>query len=221
MHLYTLMSDYAQETALPPEFELPCPELGKSLALLQSCLIEAGLEYAEETGERRLVSLATDIKPCHISRFVVGFLPFNSITTKEETNSVLFDIFLFFRWLKKRGVPHGLDEIDYQSLVNNLTKSQERCLKLSHFLDEETLKTLDDPPQIIDTLSDMFSVIKIDNKYIYLKGHNNEDPVRLNLPTEILDLVHLYDNLDLVIGDTSEKWVILEAGQVYPKAEQL
>jgi hypothetical protein len=60
-------------------------------------------------------------------------------------------------------------------------------------------------------------VIKIDGDTIYLQGGQQEDPIRVRLPNEIMNLVRLNDNLDLVLGDTSERWVVLEAGQVYPE----
>jgi hypothetical protein len=62
-------------------------------------------------------------------------------------------------------------------------------------------------------------VIKIDGNYIYLQGGQQEDPIRVRLPAEVMNLVRLNDNLDLVLGDTSERWVVLEAGQVFPESQ--
>ena len=76
---------------------------------------------------------------------------------------------------------------------------------------------LEEPPRIIETINDVFLVIKIDGDYIYLQGRQQEDPIRVRLPNEIMNLVRLNDNLDLVLGDTSERWVVLEAGQVFPE----
>ena len=63
----------------------------------------------------------------------------------------------------------------------------------------------------------MFRVTQIDGDIMYLQGDHQEDPVRVRLPGEIMNLVRLNDHLDLVLGDTSERWVVLEAGQVYPE----
>jgi hypothetical protein len=98
-----------------------------------------------------------------------------------------------------------------------LTGAQDRCLQLSHFLDDETGRVLEEPPRIVETINDVFMVIKIDGDYIYLQGLQQEDPIRVRLPAEIMNLVRLNDNLDLVLGDTSERWVVLEAGQVFPE----
>jgi len=217
MSLYELMNNYSQSRGQSPASELPAGELGKSLALFHNCLIESGMEYSGETSNRIVTAEPGSLRPMHLSRFVVGFLPFNSVSTKAETNEILFDLYSFLRWLEKKDIQHGLLEIDFQKTIQALTGAQDRCLQLSHFLDDETGRVLEEPPRIIETVNDIFMVTKIDGDYIYLKGHHQDDPIRVRLPAEIMNLVRLNDNLDLVLGDTSERWVVLEAGQVFPE----
>ena len=219
MEIYDLMKSYAKAAGIAPALEDPHPELGQSLSLFHSCLLESGLTFEEDDRGRRATASPTEIGPQHLSRFVVAHLPFNSVTEKSETNEVLFELYSFLRWLEKRDIRHGLIQIDFQKRVQDLTRAQDRCLQLSHFLDDETGKTLEEPPQIVQTVNDIFSVVKIDNGFVHLKGMNHDDPVRIRLPQEILKMVRLNDHLDLVLGDTSERWVILEAGQVFPDSE--
>jgi len=211
------MKNYAQSRGQHPATDLPAGELGKSLALFHNCLIESGMEHSGEMGNRIVTAEPESIQPMHLSRFVVGFLPFNSVSTKAETNEILFDLFSFLRWLEKKDIHHGLAAIDFQKTVQELTSAQDRCLQLSHFLDDETGRVLEEPPRIVETINDVFMVTKIDGDYIYLQGGHQEDPIRVRLPGEIMNLVRLNDNLDLVLGDTSERWVVLEAGQVFPE----
>ena len=218
MSLYELMKNYAQSRSQQSASELPAGELGKSLALFHNCLIESGMEHSGEMGNRIVTAEPESLQPMHLSRFVVGFLPFNSVSTKAETNEILFDLFSFLRWLKKKDINHGLVAIDFQKTIQELTGAQDRCLQLSHFLDDETGRVLEEPPRIVETINDVFMVIKIDGDYIYLQGGHQEDPIRVRLPAEIMNLVRLNDNLDLVLGDTSERWVVLEAGQVFPES---
>jgi len=217
MELYQLMKTYAKAQGVAPSYDLPNPELGKSLSLFHSCLMESGLEYMEFPDGRRVTSPPMEITPGHLSRFVVGFLPFNSISTKAETNEVLFDLYSFFHWLDKRDLEHGLRGLNMEQIIFKLTEAQDRCLKLSHHLDEETGRILKDVSHIVETINDIFQVTKIDDPFIHLQGENHEDPIRVRLPEDVLQLIHLKDSLDLVVGDTSDKWVILEAGQVYPE----
>jgi hypothetical protein len=217
MNLYELMKNYAESHGQPSAPDLPAGELGKSLALFHNCLIESGMEHSGEMGDRAVTAGPEHLRTMYLSRFVVGFLPFNSVSTKTEANEILFDLFSFLRWLEKKDIHHGLAEIDFQKTVQALTGAQDRCLQLSHFLDDETGRVLEEPPRIIETINDVFSVIKIDGDYIYLQGQHQEDPLRIRLPNEIMNLVRLNDNLDLVLGDTSERWVVLEAGQVFPE----
>ena len=217
MNLYELMKNYSQHRGQRHASELPAGELGKSLALFHNCLIESGMEHSGETGNRLVTEGPESLRPMHLSRFVVGFLPFNSVSTKAETNEILFDLYSFLRWLEKKDVQHGLADIDFQKTVQALTGALDGCLQLSHFLDDETGRILEEPPRIVETINDVFMVIKIDGDYIYLQGVQQEDPIRVRLPAEIMNLVRLNDNLDLVLGDTSERWVVLEAGQVFPE----
>lgn len=216
MEIYDLIKDYAHVAGIPHASDDPNPELGHSLSLFHSCLLESGLAYEEDERGRRVTAPPSEISPQHLSRFVVAHLPFNSVTEKSETNEVLFELYSFIRWLEKRDIRHGLDEVDFQKRVQDLSQAQDRCLQLSHLLDDETEKTLEEPPPIGQTINDIFSVIKIDNGFIHLKGTRQDDPVRIQLPQDVLKMVRMNDHLDLVLGDTSEKWVILEAGQVFP-----
>ncbi|MCF8720132.1 hypothetical protein [Nitrospina gracilis] len=220
MELYEVMKDYARSQGIAPAHDQPTPELGKSLSLFHSCLMESGLEYVEFPDGRKVVSSPMEINLAHLSRFVVGFLPFNSVSTKTETNEVLFDLYSFFRWLDKRDLNHGLQGIQMDAVILKLTKSQDRCLKLSHHLDEATGETLKEISHIVETINDIFLVTKIDHDFLHLQGQNHEDPIRVRLPLDIVALVRLKDSLDLVVGDTSDRWVILEAGQVYPELGQ-
>ena len=140
--------------------------------------------------------------------------PPNPKRTKSCSTCILFST----GW-RKKDIHHGLEEIDFQKTVQALNSAQDRCLQLSHFLDDETGRVLEEPPRIIETINDVFLVIKIDGDYIYLQGRQQEDPIRVRLPAEIMNLVRLKDNLDLVLGDTSERWVVLEAGQVFPESQ--
>ena len=219
MNLYQLMKSYAQSRGQYPDSDLTAGELGKSLALFHNCLIESGMEYSGKTSNRILTDSPENLQPMHLSRFVVGFLPFNSVSTKTETNEILFDLYSFLHWLTKKDIQHGLTKIDFQKTVQTLTGAQDRCLQLSHFLDDETGRTLEEPPRIVETINDVFSVIKIDGDYIYLQGDQQEDTIRVRLPSEAMNLVRLNDNLELVLGDTSERWVVLEAGQVFPESQ--
>ena len=105
-------------------------------------------------------------------------------------------------------------------LFKQLYTKQERCLKLSQLLDEESGRILRNPPNIQNTLNDVFSVEKIEKNSVSLKGQREKEIVRLSLPPDTLKLIQLNDCLGLTLGDTSEKWVVLEAGQVYPKVKE-
>ncbi len=218
MSLYQLMYNYAHGRGHPPAPDLAAAELGKSLALFHNCLVESGMEFQEDMGSRQISADPDQLKPVHLSRFVVGFLPFNSVSTKTETNEILFDLFSFLKWLERQDIAHGLAHIDFQQTVQELTHAQDRCLQLSHFLDDETGRVLEEPPRILSTINDIFRVTQIDGDTLYLQGDHQEDPVRVRLSGEIMNLVRLHDHLDLVLGDTSERWVVLEAGQVFPES---
>lgn len=214
---FELMLQYATETRPAPSEELPYPELGKSLALFHACLLESDLERDATPGMPRLTAPPDQLVPNHLSRFVVGFLPFNGVTTAEETNRILFEVYSFINWLEKQSIPHGWQGLTFSVKVKQLLQSQKRCLELSHHLDQESGRVLDDPPAITHTLADLFQVVKIDERFVTLQGSHHEDPVRITLPGNVVKWVRPHDHLDLVLGDTSEKWVLLEAGQVFPE----
>jgi len=217
MKIYDLMTEYAGIMKLGSDTESLTPNLGHDLSLFHSCLAESGLKQKEVGGHREVVDPPEKINTNHLSHFIVGFLPFNSVTEKTDINHVLFEVYSFFRWLDAQKVPHGLNGLDFQQVVKDLSGAQERCLQLSHLLDDECGRILEDIPEIVETISDMFSVTRIDGPFIHLQGRRQPDPIRLRLPDPILNLVELKDHLDLVLGDTSDRWVVLEAGQVYPE----
>ena len=217
MTLYELMNEYAKANLSQPDQECELPELGKNLSLFHSSLIECNLENEEQGGAPRLTANPDDIEPMHLSHFIVAYLPFNSVTEKSEINHILFDIYSFFNWLDKNKVSHGLANTNISLLVKQLSTKQERCLKLSQLLDDESGRILKNPPNIQNTLNDVFSVEKIWKNSVSLKGRHQNEIIRLRLPSDALTLIQLNDCLDLILGDTSEKWVVLEAGQVYPK----
>ena len=220
MTLYELMNEYAAANPSPSKKENLTPELGESLSLLHSSLIECDLANEEQGGTSRLTTSPDDVEPSHLSHFIVAYLPFNAVTEKSEINHVLFDIISFFDWLDKKKIPHGLNDTNISQLVKQLCAKQERCLKLSQLLDNESGRTLKNPPAIQNTLNDVFSVEKIEGSFVLLKGRRQDKLLRLRLPPDALTLIQLNDCLDLILGDTSEKWVLLEAGQVYPKIQK-
>ena len=66
----------------------------------------------------------------------------------------------------------------------------------------------------------MFLDEKIEGNFVSLKGRYQEKLLRLRLPPDTIKLIQLDDYLDLTVGDTSKKWVLLEAGQAYPKIKK-
>ena len=217
MTLYELMREYVIANSSQSDQESMTPELGKSLSLLHSSLIECNLENEEQGGSPRLTASPSDIEPLHLSHFIVAYLPYNSIVEKSDINHILFDIYSFFDWLDKKKTPHGLVNTNISQLVKQLFAKQERCLKLSQLLDDESERILKNPPNIQNTLNDIFLVVKIERNFVSLKGQRQNETLRLSLPPDVLTLIQLNDCLDLILGDTSEKWVVLEACQVYPK----
>lgn len=217
MTLYELMNEYATANPTPSNKEDLTPELGRSLSLLHSSLIECDLASEEQGGTSRLIADSCDIEPSHLSHFIVAYLPLNSITKKTEINHVLFEIYSFFNWLDKKKIAHGFSNTNISQLVKQLCAKLERCLKLSQLLDSESSRVLKDPPVIQNTLNDVFLVQKIKGNFVSLKGRYHEKLLRLRLPPDTIKLIQLDDYLDLIVGDTSEKWVLLEAGQAYPK----
>ena len=217
MTLYELMKEYASENPSPSNKEHLTPELGGSLSLLHSSLIECDLLNEMQGETARLIAKPCDVEPSHLSHFVIAYLPFNTITEKAEINHVLFDIYSFFDWLNKKKIHHGLRTTNISSLAKQLFAKQERCLKLNELLDGESSRVLKDPPAIRNTLNDVFLVEKIEGNFVSLKGRREKKFLRLRFPPEIIKLVELNDYLDLILGDTSEKWVLLEAGQTFPK----
>ncbi|QPJ66623.1 MAG: hypothetical protein G3M78_14910 [Candidatus Nitrohelix vancouverensis] len=218
--LYDLLSQCARSHGTPQDPEVFYPELGSSLSLFHECLLEAGLKR-EETLDRPHVCEGPEALQCaHLSQFIIAFLPFNSVTEKSEFNQVIFDLFSFFQWMDRNKIPHALNGVDLGSLLRDLSAMQERCLQLSHYLDDQSARTLKDPPELCRTVTDFFKVVSIENGFLCLQGRRDKELMRLKLPENILSLARINDQLDLTLGDTSERWVMLEAGQVFPKAPE-
>lgn len=216
MTLYETIREYSREMGHRAAADSNTPDLGESLSLFHSSLVESGLDHEGPEESPRLTAPPSRVGGSELSHFIVAFLPFNSMVEESEINSVLFEVYSFFRWLDKNKIPHGLSGVDLMKLMKDLSAGQERCLKLSHLLDHESELILKDPPVIVSTINDVFSVTKIIGDIIYLRGKRQQETYRLRLPDTIIPFVELNDNLDLVLGDTSEKWVLLEAGQVFP-----
>ncbi len=216
MNLYELMVDYATSNGIPEAPDMLIPELGSSLSLFNTSLIELGLDWDGPEEHPKVHASPKDIDLQQISQFIVAFLPFNSVTKQSEVNEVLFEIFSFLKWMDKRDIAHGLSGINVMALFKDLSAKQERCLKLSHLLDEESGNVLKNTPEIHETITDIFSVEKIDSDFVLLKGQEQPELIRLRLPAHVVPLVEPNDFLDLVLGDTSDKWVLLEAGRVFP-----
>lgn len=216
MGIYELMREYAVETGVKRNPFTLTPELGRSLSLFHAGLLETGLAYEGPEEKPWVTASPMDMDGSHLSYFVVAFLPFSSVSENSEMNSVLFDVYSFFKWMDKKSIEHGLAHLNLMKLIKDLCAMQERCLQLSHLLDNESGRTLERHPDIVNTVNDVFSVMKIENEMVTLKGRRDNETVRLRLPADILPLVKLNDSLELVLGDTSESWVLLEAGQVFP-----
>lgn len=217
MTLYERMAEYALKHRATPA-DLPAGELGKSLALFHQSLVEAGLETDGPETQPRLTAKAADIAPFHLSHFIVAFLPFNSVTEKEEINPILFEVYSFLEWLAGEGDAPGLRGIKLDSLMRELSAEQPRCLKLSHLLDAEAQRVLEFPPPILATRATLFRVVKISGDHLHLQCPCEEDVYSLRLSENILQEVRPADHLDLVIGDAEDRWVILEASRVFPGA---
>ena len=218
MNFYQWMCEYDQAAHPSHASGLPTKALGHSLGLFHTSLVEAGLEHEGPEKSPHLTAQPEDINTTHLSHFIVAFLPFNASTEKNEINPILFDVYAFFKWLDKKNVVHGMTGVAIDTLMKDLCATQERCLELSHLLDHESGQVLQEIPEIVDTLSDLFLVKKIEANLIHLQGTAKDQTVSLRLNPAIMQLVKLNDCIDLVLGDTSEKWVVLEAGKVFPDA---
>jgi hypothetical protein len=219
MNLYELMERYATENKVAPDEESVTPVLGTSLSLFHESLLAMGLPRDEQFGAPHLSGDAGVLNVLHMSYFAVSFLPFNSVYEQKETNQILFDLYSFFRWMDKLKVSHGLEGVDFAQLMRDLSAMQDRCMKLSHLLDEETEVAMKSPPPICRTWSDIFEVAKIEGDFLVLTGADGGETVRLKLSPQTLSEARPFDQLDLVLGDTSEKWILLEAGSAYPNPQ--
>jgi len=216
MEVYELLKQYAQETNVPEDPDSSTPALGFGLSLFHSCLVEAGLDAEEISGIPLVIARPEDIKPDCLSRFVVCYIPFKLGKESYETNEILFEIYSFLKWMDKREISHGLLGIDFQKSVKGFMGQRERCRQLSGFIDEAAAEILGDPPNIINALHCVFEVSKTKRDFIHVSGEDLEEPIRFRLPDRAVKLIRENDRLDLTLGDTSEKWVILEGGDVFP-----
>ncbi|UCD11074.1 MAG: hypothetical protein JSU88_10485 [Nitrospinaceae bacterium] len=220
MTLYDHMAEYARLHRIAPA-DLPAGELGKSIALFHQSLVETGLATEGPEENPRLTAEPKNLRPLHLSHFIVAFLPFNSVTDKNEINAILFEVYSFLQWLDKRGDPAGLGELAVDCLMRELAGEQSRCLELSHLLDAEAQRVLASPPEIVLTRATLFRVAKISSDRIHLHCPREKDDLSLRLSDNILERVRIGDHLDLVIGDTSERWVLLEASRVFPGPDEV
>lgn len=217
MRLYELMREFAVENRVQQESSALTPELGHSLSLFHTGLLESGLACDGPEDNPLLTASPLDIDGACLSYFVVAFLPFSSISQEEEMNTILFDVYSFFKWMDKNGIEHGLAKNNLMGMIKELCSMQERCLKLSHLLDDESGRVLETNPEVVKTVNDVFTVIEIEKNTVTLEGQMDKESFRLSLPADILPLIKLHDSLELVLGDTSESWVLIEAGQVFPE----
>ena len=216
MGLYELLREYAVENNVKQEPSSSTPELGHSLSLFHTGLLESGLPSEGPEENPLLTASPLDIDGACLSYFVVAFLPFYSISQEDEMNTILFEVYSFFKWMDKNGIEHGLGQHNLMGMIKKLCAMQERCLKLSHLLDNESGRVLETNPDVVKTVNDVFTVMKIENNTVILESQNDNESFRLRLPEDIIPLVELQDSLELVLGDTTESWVLIEAGQVFP-----
>ncbi|VAX32842.1 hypothetical protein MNBD_NITROSPINAE05-1009 [hydrothermal vent metagenome] len=216
MGLYELLREYAVEINVQQEPSSATPELGYSLSLFHTGLLESGLPADGPDDNPLLTASPQEIDGVCLSYFVVAFLPFSSISRDNEMNTILFDVYSFFKWMDKSEIEHGLGKRNLMGMIKELCSMQARCLKLSHLLDDESGRVLESNPDVVKTVNDVFTVMKIEKNMLTLEGQNDNESFRLRLPAEIIPLVELQDYLELVLGDTTESWVLIEAGQVFP-----
>jgi hypothetical protein len=216
MEVYELLKQYAQETNVPEDPDSSTPVLGFGLSLFHSCLVEAGLDAEEISGNPLVCARPENIKPDCLSRFVVCYIPFKQGKESYETNEILFEIFSLLKWMDKREISHGLSGIDFQKSVKDYMGQRERCRQLSGFIDEAAAKILEDPPNIINALHCVLEVEKTRRDFVHVSGEDLAESIRFRLPDQAIKLIRENDRLDLILGDTSEKWVILEGGDVFP-----
>ena len=138
MGIYELMREYAVETGVKRDPSTLTPELGHSLSLFHAGLLEAGLAYEGQEEKPWVTAPPMDMDGSHLSYFVVAFLPFSTVSEKNEMNAILFDVYSFFNWMDKKGIEHGLAHLHLMGLIKDLFAMQERCLHLSHLLDHES-----------------------------------------------------------------------------------
>ncbi len=105
MNFYQWMCEYDRETHPSEAPEHATRELGYSLGLFHTSLVEARLEHEGPEKSPYITAQPQDINASHLSHFIVAFLPFNIGTEKSEINPILFDIYAFFKWLDKRMSP--------------------------------------------------------------------------------------------------------------------
>jgi hypothetical protein len=216
MEVYELLKQYAQETNVPEDPDSSTPVLGFGLSLFHSCLVEAGLDAEEISGNPFVCARPENISADCLSRYVVCYVPFKSGKETYETNEMLFEIFSFLKWMDKREISHGLSGGDFQKSVKEFMSQRERCRQLGGFIDEAAAKILEDPPNIINALHCVFEVSKTRRDFVHVSAEELAEPIRFRLPDQAIKLIRQNDRLDLTLGDTSEKWVILEGGDVFP-----
>ena len=217
MEVYDLLRQYAEENNILGDPNSSTPVLGFGLSLFHSCLIEAGLSAEEILDNLLVCAFPESIKPDCLSRFIVCYVPFKLGKGTYETNEILFEIYSFLKWMDKRKIPHGLSKIDFQKSVKEFMGQRERCRQLSSFIDASAAETLENPPNIIKALHCVFKVNQTKRGFVHVSGEELDEPIRFRLPDQAIKLIRTNDRLDLTLGDTSKKWVVLEGGDVFPE----
>ncbi len=216
MELYRLLESYCRERRLPSDPDSATPELGQNLSLFHACLIEAGMLNEQVLGCHQVIDPPKAITTAHLSRFIIGYLPGYSYSTKSEDSTILFDLYLFLKWLEKRKISHGLEKLDFQKAVQDISTHRERCRQLSDLINSLTQDALEDPPTIYDTWHDVFIVMRLFPDSMNIQGQKRKEPVRIFLPTNLIKWIRKQDRMELTLGNTAEGWIIIEENAIFP-----
>ena len=214
MELYALLKAYAQEAKFSPDPSSPLPELGRSLSLFHSCLIEGGMNHEPALGMDCVIDPPKALTSSLLSRFIIGYL--SDSKKKSDSLDILFEVYSFISWMNRKNIPHGLSKIDFQKATREIMAQTDRCKKIGSRLDSLTEKALHDPPIFHNTWHDVFAVIRIQPGYISLHGQKGHEPVRLYLPADLIELIKIDDRMELTLASTIERWIIIEQNEVFP-----
>ena len=214
MELYALLKDYSQEAKFSPDPNSPLSELGRSLSLFHSCLIEGGMNHEPALGIDCVIDSPKALTPSLLSRFIIGYL--SDFKKKSDALDILFEVYSFISWMNRKNIPHGLSKIDFQKATREILSQADRCRKIGSRLDFLTEKNLDDPPVFHNIWYDVFAVIRIQLTAISLHGQKGHQPVRLYLPADLIELIRMDDRMELTLASTIERWMVIEQSEVFP-----